>query len=275
MNRILFSKYQAAGNDFVIIDNRDGKYPLESLSALAPCACHRRFGIGADGILVIEKSSIPSAVARMRVINADGSLAQMCGNGLRCVTRWLDEAGLIAGCEANIESGGGLQYVRLLHKIDEKYSGWKVEITLPFVRIGEETDLVAMDSLWHVATANVGNPHAVIEVTENAQETMRRIGNSLEHHPWFPEGTNVEVFQRLEENAVQVFVHERGVGETLACGTGAVATAAIFAHRYGLRGNNIRIMMPGGELSVFVPEFGEQGFRLCGDAVKVFEGFFG
>ena len=103
-------------------------------------------------------------------------------------------------------------------------------------------------------SANVGNPHAVIEVTENAQETMRRIGNSLEHHPWFPEGTNVEVFQRLEENAVQVFVHERGVGETLACGTGAVATAAIFAHRYGLRGNNIRIMMPGGELSVFVPE---------------------
>ena len=227
METIAFQKFSGCGNDFIIIDNRSGHIDERRLHQLVVGACRRRLSVGADGVILVENSA--TADFRWRFFNADGSEAEMCGNGARCVARfaWLNG---IAGSRLSFQTVAGL--------VSATVEGNQVRVRMP-----EARDLV-LDELLQARGATVsvsriftGVPHAVVFVEELETVDVVGLGRVIRHHPHYgPAGTNVNFVCCGPDGSLSVRTYERGVeDETLACGTGAVASAIVAGARFCLR----------------------------------------
>jgi diaminopimelate epimerase len=279
---VRFAKYHGLGNDFIVVDLRDARG--EDAAAIQEpgvvrALCDRQFGIGGDGVLAILPAH--TAVARMRVLNADGSEAEMCGNGIRCVAIDLHERGGVGEREMAIETGAGRLVCEL---VDGQVT---VSMGAPRLLRGEipttgpagerciEQPLAIAGQPTHAFTCvSMGNPHAVtfVDSLDDAKRLAASLGPIVEHHAWFPQRTNVEFAYMRGPREIDLVVWERGVGLTLACGTGACATvvAALLTGRVD-EGPAVRVNLPGGPLSIRVlPELGN--VRMTGPAVRVFDG---
>lgn len=276
-----FSKYQGLGNDFLLIDLRQRTF---AAGAQLPGAevvrhlCDRRFGVGADGVIL----ALPAEAAgdlRMRIFNADGSEAEMCGNGIRCLARFLaDLDGEGPGRRWAVETAAGPILPELLAdgqvRVDMGapfLEPASVPTTLPPGPAGlPQGELEALGQLWSVAAAGMGNPHVVVPVPDAAALDLEGIGAALEVHPAFPARTNVHLVEVLHPGHLRLRVWERGAGVTLACGTGACATL-VACHLLGLSDRQARLDLPGGPLTIAWDE-GSGHVFMTGPAEPVFAG---
>jgi len=272
-----FAKLQATGNDFILIDADEE----HNWSPLAKAMCHRHFGIGADGLIVL----LPSQVAdlRMRLYNPDGSEAEACGNGLRCLARYAIDRGLVDARELVVETLGGMRKVRPygnLIQVDMGKPKFKAD-EIPML-IEEELDIIldypiiVQGKKLLLTCLSMGNPHAVCFLDEPiANFPLAELGPVVEKHPLFPDRINFEVANVLSQKPteklqkIEARVWERGVGETLSCGTGACAVA-VAARLHDRVAGDVDIILPGGVLTVAWDEVGEVMLR--GPAEMVFQG---
>jgi diaminopimelate epimerase len=271
-----FVKLHGLGNDFVVMDRRAQGAPVTPEDGIALCDRHR--GIGADGVLSI----VPSGVAPigMHVTNSDGSLAEMCGNGLRCVVRYAVDRGLLPKAGGPIETGRGVLQCFVESdgqiRIDmgaPVLEPARVPVNLAGVRIVDTPFDVAGESL-RMTAVSMGNPHAVMFVDgeRSLEDWATKVGPLVEHHPLFPRRTNAEFARLVEPDLIKLVVWERGSGLTQACGTGACATvvAAALTGRVPA-GRLVRVQLPGGELRIRV-ESDLSRVWMTGPAVEVFSG---
>jgi diaminopimelate epimerase len=258
--KVKFSKMHGCGNDFVVVDAR--KIASQDWKKLSPKLLDRRFGVGADQLLVLLPSK--SADVEMKIFERDGIETEMCGNGIRCVGRYLFEHGLEKR-EYKIATLGGTKVIG--------YESWdKVTVDMGKPTLGEpfrrELNLSGRTLQLHIVS--MGNPHAVFFLhSENELEWVTDIGPKLEHHEWFPNRTNVEFVFPKTHTDLTVRVWERGAGETYACGTGACA-AAVAAIETGKARSPVQIHFKGGTLTINWKK-GESVF-MTGPAVQVYEG---
>jgi diaminopimelate epimerase len=241
MSEFGFDKWEGLGNDFVVVQatSEEGWNP-----ARVARICDRRFGIGADGVLLVLPPRHGGA-ARMKVLNADGSTPEMCGNGARCVARMLAERDGLGDGELTLETDAGPKRCKLEAAGDHV----DVEVDMGVVKLGGKRQLTVEGSHIELYVADVGNPHAVL-YREDPERDLALLGPVLAVHPMFDEGTNVELV-RWNDGVLEVAVWERGVGRTLACGTGACAVAAVACHRGEVAsGRAVRVRLPGGDLTI-------------------------
>jgi len=263
---LAFWKMSGAGNDFVCLDNRKGKLRLNRKRIAA--LCHRQFGVGADGLLVLENSR-NGADYRMRYYNADGGEAEMCGNGARCFARFAQKVTKNKKKQVVLQTAAG--------PVGAEYFGdeVRVELTPPAgLQLGRE--VATSRGLLQVHSVNTGVPHAVLFVEDVETFDIVAIGRELRYHNAFaPKGTNVNFVQPLSSKRLRVRTYERGVeGETLACGTG-VAASALIAHKVLGIESPVEIKVQGGDvLGVYfeTQDGGFTGVKLRGPADFVFEG---
>lgn len=283
--RLHFTKMQALGNDFILIDNRKSK--LKNINSLSRILCDRRFGIGADQLLILTNSK--RADFRMRVFNSDGSEVEMCGNGIRCLAKYIWDkkvktryAGRSTQKQLFIETLAGiirLQKARQLIRVDmgepilkpEKIpvrvsSKLKVESSKPIT----DYSLQIKDRKFKITCVSMGNPHAVIVVKDVKSFPLYEYGPLIENHRMFPNRTNVEFIEILNRKNIMMRVWERGVGETLACGTGASAVT-VASSLLGVTDRKVTVHLLGGKLEI---EWSKEDNHvyMTGPAVKVFEG---
>ena len=250
-----FTKMQGIGNDYVYVNcfEEDIKNPSELSIAISD----RHFGIGSDGLIMIMPS--PVADARMRIFNADGSEAQMCGNGIRCVAKYLYEYGIKKSNRMTIETAAGLKTIELT-VVNEDVTQIKVEMGTPELlrneipMLGENKQVVneplqVNDSVLYVTCVSMGNPHCITFVDDVDSIVLDVTGKAIENHELFPERINAHFVQQISANKVKMRTWERGSGETLACGTGAVATGVACVLN-NLTERIISTQLPGGELMV-------------------------
>jgi len=269
-----FWKMHGLGNDYVVIDNRDQKISDKHASALAKRLCERRFSVGADGLLLVCTSK--NGDVKMRIFNADGSEAEMCGNGIRCFAKYCYENGIAKKTEFSVETLAGIKHVWLTLdgsevtavKVDMGAPNWQ-RSSLPM--LGEGTainDTLEVDGKSYTVTClSIGNPHCVTFVENVNNFPVAIVGPLIENHKAFPKRTNVGFVQVLNRNELRVRVWERGCGETLACGTGTCAAVAA-ANKLGRVGDKVTVHVLGGDLQVEVSET----LFLSGPAEKVYEG---
>jgi len=262
--RVPFIKMHGLGNDFVVIDGREAAVPVMTVR-LAAMLADRHTGIGCDQLIVLGPSA--SADVQMRIFNHDGGEVQSCGNATRAV-------GLLLGKSATIETLGGLLTV------DPKGSGVAVDMGVPRfewnqIPLAYAMDThhmpVAFDTLDNPTAVNVGNPHVIFFVPDCEAVELDRLGPEIEHDPLFPERVNVNVATIESRSRIRLRVWERGAGETLACGTGACATA-IGAMRRGLTDRAVTVALPGGELEIAWTDAGR--ITMTGPANESFRGSF-
>lgn len=261
MSGLRFAKYQGLGNDFIVVDARASGALITAEAAVR--LCDRRRGIGADGVITLFSSTKTSFDLRMHIYNSDGSVPEMCGNGLRCVVHALGRPGVIT-----VETGGGLREGSMVG-VD------RVRVTLAKASIIEPELEVTVGELHRRGMGvSMGNPHLVLrpfEAPADLRALAEEYGPRLERHPQFPQRTNVGFPAVIGPRAIRLVVFERGAGITDACGTGAGA-AAFAVRSWGLveRSGSIRVELPGGPLEVEIDEAGE--VAITGEAKKVFEG---
>jgi diaminopimelate epimerase len=272
MRELRLAKYQASGNDFLLLE---GEIPAaEDVRAL----CDRWHGVGADGVIALSEGAVAPLAFALK--NADGTPAETSGNGLRCLGAFAHDVGRVRDAGFDVETAAGVKHVTLEMRGDT-VAGATVDMgppnltkaAIPMRGPAWETFLEqAFDIGGGITLAasavSMGNPHLVLFTTEDpAGYHLHHIGPVLEHHELFPERTNVEI-ARVGEEGIDVRVWERGVGETLACGTGACAVA-VAAHEAGRAAATVTVRFPGGPLEV---ERGADGqVRLGGPVAKVFE----
>jgi len=291
---LTFRKYHGLGNDFIVLDGITSGLPLDLLHRAAPGLCHRHTGIGADGLLLVLPAVEPGSNARMRVINADGSEPEICGNGIRCVAKALHDhvegfrglgsitidtgAGPLR-CDLTVGQDGLVGSVRVdMGHPDLKRSALPMVGQGPFVEqpIEETAGPSPPGPRLRWTAVSMGNPHIVAFVDDPAQDLRalaEALGPRMEHHPLFPNRTNVELVRLGPQEAeAETWVWERGCGITQACGTGAcaVAVAAVETGRHSAD-RELAVRLPGGALRVKVdPD--RQRVWMDGPAVEVFEG---
>jgi diaminopimelate epimerase len=278
---LAFSKYQGLGNDFLLIDGREAADPQE-LFGLDPervrWICDRRFGVGGDGVILALPPEGDGEL-RMRIFNADGSEAEMCGNGIRCLARFLaDSDGDQPGRTWQVETMAGRMVPELLAdgtvRVDMGEPFLVPEQVPTTLEIGvaglPQGELEVEGVSFGAAAAGMGNPHLVIPVEEVEAVDLERFGPLLEVHPAFPARTNVHFVQALSPDHLVMRVWERGAGPTLACGTGACATL-VACHRLGLSARSARLDLPGGSLWIDW-ESGSNHLFMTGPAEPVFDG---
>jgi len=273
-----FIKLQATGNDFVLIDGRRMKQ--RDWSALAKALCHRHFGVGADGILLILPSK--KADFYMRMFNPDGSEAEACGNGLRCAARYATDNGLAKGTEIKIETPAGMKTARIKGSESIQVAIGKPELkpsSIPVIvdrkgipEASPVIDYALTIGKWklRITCVSVGNPHAVCFLDQPVVDfPLAEIGPRVEHHPMFPNRVNFEIVNVISRKKLKARVWERGAEETLSCGTGACAIA-VAARLKKLTANPVDITLPGGTLTVDWD--GKSEVFLSGPAEVVFQG---
>ncbi|MGD6809674.1 MAG: diaminopimelate epimerase [Candidatus Bathyarchaeia archaeon] len=269
-----FWKMHGLGNDYIVIDNRDEKIGDQKAADLAKKLCQRRFSVGADGLLLVCNSKV--ADVKMRIFNSDGSEAEMCGNGIRCFSKYCYENGVVKNSEFQVETLAGVKSIWLNLQSD-KVATVKVDMGAPnwerksLPMAGEGTcvngNLVVDEETYNVTCLSMGNPHCVIFV-ENVDETpVEYVGPMVENHEAFPNRTNAGFVEVISKNELKVRVWERGCGETLACGTGTCAAVAA-ANKLGKVGNKVTVHVLGGDLQVEVGK----SLLLSGAAEKVYQG---
>jgi diaminopimelate epimerase len=277
-----FTKVQSVGNDFVLVETEDAK---TDWSRLAQLTCNRHFGIGADGLLLLMPSK--KADFRMRIFNVDGSEAEACGNGLRCIVHYINAKGLSQAKKLTIETAGGLRKAEITGegksariRIGMGAPVFNPELVPVDTQLGKGGLVCGMTVNYplqiestplKLSFVSMGNPHAIY-FTENrvADFPLAEIGPKVETAEMFPRKTNFEVARVMNSRSIEMRVWERGVGETLACGSGACAVA-VASWVLGYTGEQVDITLPGGKLSAEWPGQGE--VFLTGQAEIVFNGF--
>ena len=271
-----FTKMHSLGNDYVCINGFSEQ--ITSPEEFAKTICNRRFGVGADGILMILPSD--TADFRMELYNADGSRARMCGNGIRCLGKYVYDHGMTDQTRLKIETASG---IRMLHlklnqdSVEEVTADMgRPVLNAHQIPILSEKDIIFQESIivcqkeFFMTGVSMGNPHAVIFLDDPESVPMEEWGVGFEFHPRFPERTNVEFCKIRSDTEIQIRVWERGVGETLACGTGACA-ATIASVLNGFTTRKVTVRLPGGNLQVEWNECTDHVF-LTGNVTTVFEG---
>jgi len=267
-----FTKMQGAGNDYIYIDT--SRYPIVQPEELSIKLSAPHTGIGSDGLVLIGRSD--KADFSMRIFNADGSEALMCGNASRCIGKYVYESGLTNKTDISLDTLSGIKYIKLNLKDDEVESvtvdmGVPSLLDVKGVKVAESVFTIAAGGHSYQATAiSMGNPHLVIFTDDIRQIDLPTVGPLLENHPLFPDRINVEFAQVIGNDTIRMRVWERGSGITMACGTGACATATA-AYLTNWCSNKSKVIMDGGALTI---EWDQQSRHLfmTGDAVKVFEG---
>lgn len=274
--RLEFTKMHGCGNDYIYINCFDREIGDPERFAIA--LSDRHFGIGGDGLVLICRSDI--ADARMRMFNMDGSEGRMCGNAIRCVAKYLYDNGLCKKNEIKIETLSGVKTLLLNTengsvvsvKVDmgkAELEPSKIPVTLPGDRIINEPVTVGKET-YNITCVSMGNPHAVVFCDDPDSLDIEELGPRFEHHEIFPERVNTEFVQVIDRNTIKMRVWERGSGETLACGTGACAAAvASVLNGYCNKGQDIRVLLAGGELTI---NYTDERVFMTGGCVKVFEG---
>lgn len=271
-----FTKMHGCGNDYVYINGFTEK--VENKTEFAIKASDRHFGIGGDGAIFIN----PSAIAdfEMEMYNADGTRAEMCGNGIRCVAKYVYDKGLTDNTSLSIESFGKIKYIDLTIA-DGKVSMVKVNMgspelkakLIPVLSDKEEViqeEIEVNNTIYHMTAVSMGNPHAVMFVEDISNFDLEKIGPMFEHNPRFPKRVNAEFVKIIDRNNVEMRVWERGTGETLACGTGCCATA-VACILNGLTEEQVTVKLLGGSLTIQWDR--EQNLvSMTGPAATVFEG---
>jgi len=282
--KLQFTKMHGAGNDFIVIDaiNQDIDFTRAQWQRLAD----RRFGIGADQILVVEKPRLPGCDFRYRIYNNDGGEVEQCGNGARAFVKFVSEKGLSSKDSIRVETMAGIIAPRLERdgSITVDMGAPVLEPALvPFDANGLDGVTEGNDTLWPldlalpgqtapvlVSVVSMGNPHAVQVVEDVDAQDLEQSGPLIEHHPRFPRRVNAGYLQIIDRHHVKLRVYERGAGETLACGTGACA-AAVAGILRGRLDSPVHISARGGELSIAWQGPGHP-VLMTGPAVTVFEG---
>lgn len=271
--RVRFSKMHGLGNDFVLIENLSQQVVLspEKIRQLAD----RRMGIGCDQLLLVEPATTPGADFAMRILNADGSEAEQCGNGVRCFTVFVHDLGLISSSEIAIVTAGGLVRSRLesWERISVDMGVPRFEpVEIPFVahQRAPSYSLTVGGEAVVIGAVSMGNPHAVIKVDDVGMAPVSTLGPMIQRHPSFPRGTNVGFMHVVDTQHIRLRVFERGAGETPACGTGACA-AVVVGHEQGLLHDTVEVELPGGRLDV-AWRGGMGRVWMTGPAVRVFDG---
>ncbi len=272
MTVLKFTKMQGLGNDFVVLDG------IRQRVALSPAQLRlladRRFGVGCDQVLLVEKAT-GNADFRYRIFNADGGEVEQCGNGARCFVLFVREQGLTSKRELRVETAGGLIVPRLEANgqvtVDMGVPRFASE-DVPFARgSGGIDDVLDVDGTpVRISALSMGNPHAVQVVADVDAAPVTAQGPRIELHPRFPQRVNAGYMQVVDRATIRLRVWERGVGETLACGTGACA-AVVAGIRRGLLDSPVRVQVRGGELTIAWPGDG-QPVQMTGPAATVFEG---
>ncbi len=268
-----FDKYQGLGNDFVFVDAEQETIP--DFASAARAVCDRRFGVGADGLVLLRRQQDG---VQMRIFNSDGSEAEMCGNASRCVPLFARERGWLKGDTLTLYTAAGPVITQIIDEpkhlvcVDMGAARWTRK-EIPMIGNPDEqaveVPLEALGQSWTGTAVSMGNPHFVIFVPDIEQIDLAAVGPVLETHADFPKKTNVEFVQVLNKGLLRMRVWERGAGITKACGTGSCATLAA-AVKTGRTGNEARIVLDGGELSVRLDDNGH--LFMTGPAQKVFTG---
>ena len=273
MEIINFTKMQGTGNDFVVIEDFQGKYA--DLEGLAIKLCDRHFGIGADGILVVTKSDI--ADIQMIIMNADGSYASMCGNGIRCFAKYIWEKKHVVGENIKIETGDGVKLANICVK-----NGRAESVTINMGKYNfnpSSIPAIATEEIinkkieanykeYNITSMFMGVPHTIVFGKHEEYEVEE--GKFIERHSFFPEKTNVNFCEVVGKNMIKVKTWERGAGPTLACGTGSCASV-VAARRLGYVEGKVEVQVPGGILTV---EIIKEEVLMTGPAEITFEGRF-
>ncbi|BEP29474.1 diaminopimelate epimerase [Helicovermis profundi] len=274
---IKFSKMHGVGNDFILIDGHDY---LGDYNALAKKICDRHFGIGADG-LMISKESI-NADIKMIYINSDGSTGEMCGNGIRCFSKFVYKNRLVLKDEFSIETLAGIKKVKLFIEDAEV-----VKIKVSMGEVIDESKLIPidysgktfydkeikiLDKTFRLSFVLSGVPHAVIFLEKLDKEILLKYGPEIEKNEIFTNNTNVNFVEVIGRNQMKIDTWERGAGNTLACGTGAVACVYV-ANKLGFIDNEVNVSLPGGELSIIL-DFENNEIYMYGPASTIAEGVY-
>jgi diaminopimelate epimerase len=261
--KIKFTKMQGAGNDYIYVNTM--QYPIQNPSKAAIRWSDRHNGIGSDGLVLIGASPVPEADLSMRIFNADGSEAMMCGNASRCIGKYLYERGLTTKTKIQLLTLSGIK-ILTLHVADGTVQSVTVDMLEPTLE--DERLFIPTRGLNEGTFVSMGNPHYVI-FTDNV-DLVETTGRALEHHPAFPQRCNIEFAQVMDDGSIRTRVWERGSGVTQACGTGACATAvaAVITGRTSRQSN---IVMDGGTLQIEWRE-SDNHVYMTGPAEFVFDG---
>lgn len=272
-----FTKMQGCGNDYVYMDAR--KYAIDDPSALSVKISDRHFGIGSDGLILVAPSEV--ADGRMIMFNSDGSESEMCGNGIRCVGKFIHDIWGVKKDTLTIETKCGIKTLKMQVASDGSAYGacvdmgqaildpQKIPVDLPGdqivdreIKIGNETAKITCVSM--------GNPHAILFVRDVVHLNLEAIGPKFEHHPIFPKRVNTEFVEVIKPGLLRMRVWERGAGETWACGTGTCATVvAACLNGYANKGEDVRVILNGGELVI---NYTDERVLMTGPAVISFTG---
>jgi diaminopimelate epimerase len=275
-----FTKWHGLGNDFIFIETTPETIPMERFIHFTCSICDRHFGVGGDGLVFVFCDD--EGTVNMRIFNADGSEAEMCGNAIRCVAKYAYQRGLTRDTIFPVKTKAGVKVPELILN-DGTIDAVKVDMGEPVLEpeqipvagnSGESAvnqELCIDDRLLCFTAVSMGNPHCLIFVSDVESAPVQTLGPRLECHSIFPKHTNVEFVEVIERGEVKVRVWERGVGETLACGTGACATV-VGGALAGYLERLVRVHLPGGQLIVKWAE--NNHVYMTGPATEVFQGHF-
>ncbi len=275
-----FTKMHGCGNDYIYIDGNREKIKDDEKPAVVKQLSDRHFGIGGDGVIFINPTDVDDADFEMEMYNADGSRAEMCGNGIRCVAKYVYDKGLTNKKKINIISAGKIKKLCLTIQ-DKKVILVKVNMGAPEliaknVPVKSENEQVIDEAItvsgkeYKMTCVSMGNPHAVVFMDNVEDLEINKLGPYFENHERFPKRTNTEFVKVLDRHTVEMRVWERGTGETLACGTGACATV-VACILNGLTEEQVTVKLLGGELEIFWDRKENLVF-MTGPATHVFDG---
>ncbi len=273
-----FTKMHGCGNDYIYINGMTETIPQEEKPALVKRVSDRHFGIGGDGVIFINASDV--ADFEMEMYNADGSRAEMCGNGIRCVAKYVYDNGLTNKTDISVTSCGRIMFLRLFLK-NRKVDTVRVNMGVPELSAEKipvlcdkeqavDEPIVVAGKEYKMTCVSMGNPHAVVFVDDVMGLELPKIGPYFENHERFPKRTNTEFVEILNRSTVKMRVWERGTGETLACGTGSCATV-IACILNGLTDDTVTVKLIGGDLEITWDRSSNLVF-MTGPAATVFEG---
>ena len=254
---IKFSKLHGAGNDFILVDNRNNC--VSDKREWVMKACNRHFGVGADGVMFVEDSK--DCDVKMDFWNSDGTHSTMCGNGIRCFAKFVYDNDIVNKESFEVETRDGIKIVRVVDSseiestISVDLGNWAFSSPAIDKSLSEimNKKIQAQDREFEISCVYMGVPHGIIYVDKIDEDVTCRYGSIIEKNPLFPEGMNVNFVKIVDKNHIEVDTWERGAGKTLACGTGSCA-AVIISHRLGKLDGDVKVDVPGGQLKISLSE---------------------
>lgn len=281
--KLNFTKMHGLGNDYVVINEYQAEViPENKKSTVSEELCDRRFSVGADGVIFVSQSTTNDADIKFRIFNADGSEAEMCGNGIRCFAKFVYENNILPEEKMLVETMEDIKDLALTVD-DGSVTSIRVDMgaaTFNTDKIPMDTrekefldeEIVVDDNSYKITVLSVGNPHAVCFTDDIDSVPLETIGPKIEYHPYFPQRINAHFVRVIGRNEIEMITWERGTGITLACGTGATSSV-LAGYKLGILDEKVLVHLPGGELKITVYHDGHKlGAFMEGDAVAVFNG---